>query len=124
MGELDGLGDLPRNRQGFFYGNRPLCEALGKGRSFHQFEDEGSILYSVDGSDIWMIEGGQDLGLPGEARQAIRVPRQGVRKDFDGDLASQLGVSGPVNRAHAAFPELSSNPVVSDTGLRDHRLAA
>jgi hypothetical protein len=75
MRELYGLGDLPRNRQDFFYGNRPLYEALRKGRSFHKFEDEGSILYSVDGSDIRVIQGGQDLSLAGEARQAIGVPR-------------------------------------------------
>ena len=75
MRELYGLGDLARDRQDFFYGNRAVYEALGKGRSFYQFEDEGSILYSVDGSDIRMIQGGQYLSLAGEARQAIRVPR-------------------------------------------------
>jgi len=62
-----------------------------------------------------MVQRGQDLGLALEARQALRVGRDSLGQDLDGDLALQVGVGGPVARA------MSSRRIMEVTSdRRDH----
>jgi hypothetical protein len=121
MRELHGFGDLARNRQCIFQRNRTLCEAFGERGTFHQFEDQRAILHAVDRGDVGVIQGGEDLGFTREARQPIRVADQRIRKNFDGYVASQLGVGGAVDGTHAALSEFSSDLVVGEVGRWGHR---
>ena len=68
-----------------------------------------------------MVESGEDLGLALEAGHAVRVGGEGIRQDFDGDVAIQPGVGGPVNHAHAALAEFAEDLVVGDELLRAHQ---
>ena len=69
-----------------------------------------------------MIEGRQDLRLPREPGQAVRVRREGVGQDLQRDLAVELGVGGLPDLAHAAFPEEGGHVVVAeaDAGAEGH----
>ena len=72
----EGVGGLACNRQRFIQRQRPLMEAIGQRGALDQLEDECddvlTLLESVNGGDVGMIQGRQDLRLAREA--AIRAP--------------------------------------------------
>ena len=55
-----------------------------------------------DGGDVRVVEAGEDLGLPREPGEPIRICRERVGEDLQGDLAVKLGVGGLPDLAHAA----------------------
>jgi hypothetical protein len=60
---------------------------------------------AVDLGDVGMIEGREYVCLAFEASQAIRMSREQIRQDLEGNVAMQLRIARPVNFAHAACPE-------------------
>ena len=74
----------------------------------------------VDGANIGMIESGRRTRLPAKAFQGLRVPRQVIGQEFEGDEAAKVGVFSFVNHPHAAPAELLDDAVVRD-GLVDHK---
>ena len=74
------------------------------------------FLDAVDGGDVRVVEAGEDLRLPLEPGEPIRVRREGVREDLQRDLAIELRVGGLPDLAHAAFPEEGGNVVVPEAG--------
>ena len=70
--------------------------------------------------DVRVIQLGQELGLSLESLQPIPVSRKLLGKNFDRDLASELGVAGSVDLAHSPGADLLKDLVVSE-GLTDHR---
>ena len=52
-------------------------------RLIYQFEDENlravRFIKAVDGSDVWLIESGEDLRLAAEAGQPFWIVREGLR---------------------------------------------
>src|SRR6516165_4838682 len=52
--------------------------------------------------------------LAREPRQPVRIVREVVRQDLDGDFAVELGIRGAPDDAHAALAELRFNPVVPE----------
>ena len=67
-------------------------------------------------SDVGMIQRGQHLGFALEAGQAVRMLRERGGQNFDGDIAVELGVTRPIDFAHAAGAELGSNAICADGG--------
>ena len=59
-----------------------------------------------------MVEAGEDLRLPREPGQAVRVSGEGVGEDLQGNLAAQLGVGGLPDLAHPALADEGSDVVV------------
>ena len=59
---------------------------------------------------VWFSDA-QDLGFALEALELIPVVREVVRQDLDGDVASKLGVTRPVDFAHSAAAERRQNLV-------------
>ena len=88
--------------------------------SFDQFQDERprplGFLDAVDGGDVGVVEAGEDLRLPREPGEPIRVSGKGVREDLQRDLAVELGVSRLPDLAHTAFPEQGGDVVVAEAG--------
>lgn len=68
--------------------------------------------------DGGVIEGRERPRFEFEARQSLRIMGEGVRQNLDGDLATEVHVSRPINPAHAALPEQGGDLVVADTGTR------
>ena len=117
---LQRLGDLLGNRQRLIQWDRPLRDPIGQGRAFHQLQHERprplGFLDAVDGGDVGVVEAGEDLRLPRESGEAVRIAGEGVGEDLQRDLAAQLRVGGLPDLAHAAFTEEGGDVVVPEAG--------
>jgi hypothetical protein len=102
---LERGGDLPDDRQRAIEG-QTVADEIGERRAIDQFHRDRVALEAVHLRDVGMVERGQDLGFPLEAREPIRVAGEGLRKDLERDVAVEPGVTGAVDLAHAAFPQL------------------
>ncbi len=64
-----------------------------------------------------MVERGQHLRFPREALQPLFITRESFGKDFDRDLALQLGVFSAIDLPHAALAERAENAVGIQMGV-------
>jgi hypothetical protein len=66
----------------------------------------------IDLRDVRVIEAGKHLRLAVEAREALRVAREGGRQNLERHVASQLRVARAIDLAHPrrrAFPLTEPN---------------
>jgi hypothetical protein len=77
----------------------------------------------VDGANIGMIQSRGRTGLAAEAFQCLRVSRQFIGQEFEGDEAAKLGIVSLVDHTHPAATGLLIDAVVRD-GLADHEQAS
>ncbi len=63
-----------------------------------------------------MIQGGERLCLAREPRQAIVIAGKSLVQDLDRHIATQRGVAGAVDLAHAARPERGQDHVRTEAG--------
>ena len=89
---------------------------IGDGDAHNQ-ENKSMLLCGQLGGTI---KTGQHLRFPRKARHAVRILRQRLRDDFEGDFAPQLGIRGAVHLAHSALAKLGRDPVVRDALVRSH----
>ena len=54
---------------------------------------------------VGVIEAGEDLRLPREPGEPVRVRCEGVRENLQGDLPVELGVGGLPDLAHAPLAQ-------------------
>ena len=85
-----------------------------------QFHGEGghapAFFEAVDVSDVRMVQRGQRLRLALETRKAIRIVRERLGQDLDRDVAIELGITRPIDFAHAAHADLRGDFVGADAG--------
>ena len=62
-----------------------------------------------------MIERREDLCFALEARQPVRILREPVGQDLQGDLAAELRIAGAIDLAHPSAADGACDFVVSDT---------
>ena len=64
------------------------------------------------------------LGWLSEASEAIRIVRKGLRQHLQRHVPVELGVSGSIHLAHAAFTNLGNDLIGSErsTGFKTHEL--
>jgi len=67
-----------------------------------------------------MIQRRQQLGPPFKPGQPFWIAAEYVWQHFDGHLAVETGVFGPLDLSHATYTELLDDPVVRERGA-DHR---
>ena len=95
---LQRFGDLLRNRERLIQRDCPLRDPVSESRSLDQLQHERprplGFLDAVDGGDVGVVEAGEDLRLPFESGEPVRVRREGVGEDLEGDLAVELRVGG------------------------------
>jgi hypothetical protein len=119
MRGFERLSHLLRERQCVGERERASGDALGQRLAVDPFEDERRCtvdrLQPVDGTDVWMIERGQD------ARQAIRVAREDTWQNFNRDLAAKLAVAGAIHLPHAAGTEPRLNRVRAERPADEQR---
>ena len=72
------------------------------------------VLDGIHRDDAGVIEGGEGPGLLLEARETLGIVRHGGRQHLDRDVASELGVGGPIHLAHAAFAKLLDDAIVAE----------
>ena len=73
----------------------------------------------VDGANIGMIESRRCTRLPAKAFQRLRVSRQFIGQEFEGDKAAKLRILSLIDHTHAATTKLIDDAVMRD-GLVDH----
>ena len=124
VGGLQGLGDLPRDRQGVLERNGrdgdPVGESWPLDQLHHQHLDALDVLEPVDGRDVRMIQRGEHFRFALEPRQALRIVREGIGQEFDRDRAIELCVARAVDLSHSAFAQLGHD-LIASKGLAYHR---
>jgi hypothetical protein len=78
-------------------------------------EDSFVIPEVVDGEDVGMRETSNCLSFPLESRRRLWILQQVDRKNLEGDLAPQSGVSRAVDFAHSALAEQIDDLVLGET---------
>jgi hypothetical protein len=76
MRVFKGVDELPEDRESFLAGNRSA-----RLDSFDQFEDDSAILNAVDGGDVGMVQGDEDL-----ASRVKRARRSGSTARVSGRI--------------------------------------
>jgi hypothetical protein len=77
---------------------------------------------AVNLSDVWMVEGGQQLRLTLEPREAIGIGRENLRQHLDRDFATELYVARSIDFAHSAGTDGGVNFILAeaDAGCERH----
>lgn len=79
MGGLEGLSDLPQDGKRFLEAEPSAGDPLGKGLAGHQLHDEKpeslGLLDAMEGRDVGMIQGREEVSFPLEPCQFLLVSR-------------------------------------------------
>ena len=122
---LERLEDLSRDAHGFIHGERAARESLGERLAFDEFQnqerDPAGFGEVVNCGDARVIERRHGLRFAVETGHAIGIGSKRLGKDFDRDLAFQLGVGGLVHLAHATRPEVSGDFVAAEAAPRSQQ---
>ena len=93
-----------------------LREVVALDQFHHQRGDAVTLFESVGGGDIGMVQRGQGLGFASESRQALGVMGKRVRQDLDRDVTIELGITRPIDFAHASATEQIGQQEDAETG--------
>ena len=63
------------------------------------------FLDGEDGDDVRVVERGDGLGFPSEARQPVGVSREGIGKNLQRHITIQFRVARAVDLTHATSAE-------------------
>ena len=96
---FEGIGDLLRDGERFFEGNRALPDSVGQRRARYKLHHEVVRADVEQGADVRMVQSGDGAGF------ALEAVGELLRGDFDGDVASQPRIAGFPHFAHAAFAD-------------------
>ena len=81
----EGQATISPDGQRLIQRDRPLGNPVSECRPLHQLQHQRprarGFLDAVDGGDVGVVETGEDLRLPREPGEAIRVSREGVGQD-------------------------------------------
>ena len=115
--------NLDPSFQDFFKRERFARNVLFQGlplEVFHSNEGLSVVIADfIDGANIGMIQCGSSLSFAFKAAQSLRIWRESVRKELQGNEAVQLGVFSLVHNTHTAAAELFDDTVMRD-GLAKH----
>jgi len=103
---LEGFGNLSRDRQRLIERQRPaddlFCEGFTLYQLHHQRAHPARLFTAMDVRDVGVVERGEDLCLPLESSEALRIVREERREDFDSDVAIQTRITGAIDLPHPA----------------------
>ena len=103
VGRFQPFGDLSRDGQRLLERHRSLGDAVGKGPSVDQLEDQRphsvGLFQAMNDGNVGMVHGGKDLGLSLEPAESLRVVGKKVGQHFEGNFTTELGVASSVDFA-------------------------
>src|SRR5260370_31992522 len=115
VGFVERIGDLRAVFQGLIEWERTLFQPLGESFTFDALHHQiiGAILLAdvMERADVWMVQAGDGFRFAFEALLANRIRAELRGKDLDGDAALQPRIARPIDFAHSAGTERSSNLV-------------
>ena len=87
---LQRLRDLLGDRQRLIQRDRTLRDPVCQRRTLYQLQHQRprplGLLNAVDGGDVGVVEAGEDLRLPCEPGEAVRIGCERVGEDLQRDL--------------------------------------
>jgi hypothetical protein len=87
---------------------------------FHDYEELTVVLANVvNGADVGMVQGAGGAGLAAEAFHGLGIASQVFGEEFQGYVATELGIFGLVDYAHSSAAELMEDAIMRD-GLAEH----
>ena len=114
------LRDLLRDGDCLLDRNRSSCDPLIETLPVDEFEHEElravRFIKAVNSADVGMVQRGEDLGLPAESGEPLGIVRERGRKDFQRDVATELGVRRAIDLPHAAAANQRQNLITAETG--------
>ena len=66
--------------------------------------------------DVGMVQAGEDLRLPREPGEPIRISGKRLGQDLQRHLPVQFGIGGLIDLSHAAFTNEGGDIVVAESG--------
>ena len=104
---VERLRDLTRYLEGFGSRQRaPGLQPFGERLAFNQLQHERAkiavVLDVIDGSNIRVVDRGEDARFALESLQSVGIGRESRRQNLDGHFAAEPRVKRPVHLAHAA----------------------
>src|SRR5262249_39637623 len=113
VGGFERLGDLPANVERFVDGNgtarHDVCKRFAGNKLQHEELRSVRFRQVVDRPDVRMIERSEKMCFALEPNEPIRILREILRQDFDGDFPAELRIACAINLAHAARSERSQD---------------
>src|SRR4029453_906739 len=107
--------NLSRDGDRLAKGESSSLNARGQSLAVDEFEDEESMpirfLKTVNAGDVLMIQRGEHLRLPAEARQPFGILRHAVRQRFHRDVAAEACIPRTIDLTHAARAEQGNDLV-------------
>ena len=112
-------GDLRGIVRGFSGRQRPAAHPFAQRLSFEQFGDDiGRRAVDadvVDRQNVRMVQAAGRSRFLLEAAAPIRIVHERRRQDFDGDVALQLMIAGPIDFTHAPGAEGAQDLEAAET---------
>ncbi len=117
VGRLDTEGDLPADLQGLIHGHRTLGQPFVQAGALYVFKDEVfgflRLLQAVDGPEVGVVQGGEDLGFALEPGQAFGLLGELQGQGLDGHGPLQPEVVAQVDHSHSPTSQLAIDAVGS-----------
>jgi len=96
---------------------------MGQRFSLRQLHHEVTLalvlLETMEGRDVLVAEGGQQLGLSLEASKPLLILRHALRQHLDRHISIEALVTCSINHTHPTLAELGGDAVVAEGGA-DH----
>ena len=99
---FDCLSDLPRDQERLIYRNWSALNPVLECFTIDQLEDQRPLFQAVDGTDVRMIERGEQLRLAFETSQSIGIGRKRLRQHLDCNITLQSRIARSIHFAHSA----------------------
>ncbi len=116
QGLVERHSGLPRRSASSAKAGDALRQVVALDEFHHERGDATAFFEAVDRGDVGMVQRGERLGFPREARQAVRVMRERRGQHLDGDVAVELCVARAPHLAHPAFAERRGDMVNAEAG--------
>src|SRR5438552_3841031 len=117
---FEGLRDLLGNRESIVNRNWSSCDASIQALTVDEFEHEEllavSFVQTVNGADVRMVQGSEDLGFAAESCETLGVVCERLGENLQRDVAPELRVMRAIHLAHAARAKERDDFVSAESG--------
>ncbi len=118
MGGFERLGYLPEDGQSLVGIQRTalqsLCEVLARKELQHEDALALDVMQAVDGGDVWVVHGSQQLRLSLKTLQRLWITGEVIRQDLQRHFTVERLIEGFPHHAHPTLAHLLDEPVVQE----------
>jgi hypothetical protein len=124
---IERVGDLHRQFQQLFLGNRSRGQAVLEGLACQHFHDNEKLAVEfrdlVNGADAGMVQRRRGPRFAPESLQSLWVLSEILGQEFEGNVTAEVQILGFIDHTHPAAANLLNDAVMRN-GLVDHRRGA